>query len=86
MCRPSSPRDSGGCAEWLGCAETMVSVQMSVFECSVSNWFQLRHELLEEINLQEDSLRLYNLGESSVNRVEHHGQRPSTDFDQALII
>jgi CRISPR-associated protein Cas2 len=62
-------------------------VQMSVFECSVgeTQLVQLRHDLLKEVNLQEDSLRLYNLGENSVARVEHHGQRASVDFDDALI-
>jgi hypothetical protein len=42
--------------------------------------------LLEEINPHEDSLRLYYLGENPVSRVEHHGQRPSVDFDDALIV
>ena len=63
-------------------------VQLSVFECSVDErrLVQLRHDLLEEINPHEDSLRLYYLGENPVSRVEHHGQRPSIDFDDALIL
>ena len=41
-------------------------VQLSVFECSVGEkqLVQLRHDLLEEINPHEDSLRFYNLGEN----------------------
>ena len=63
-------------------------VQLSVFECSVGEkeLTQLRHALLEEINPHEDSLRLYYLGENPASRVEHHGQRPSIDFDDVLIV
>ena len=63
-------------------------VQLSVFECSVSDkqLVQLRHDLLEEINPHEDSLRLYYLGENPLKRVEHHGQKHSVDFDDALIV
>jgi CRISPR-associated protein Cas2 len=40
-------------------------VQLSVFECAVgeTDLARLRHDLLEEINSGEDSLRLYLLGE-----------------------
>ena len=63
-------------------------VQLSVFECSVGEkeLVQLRHDLLEEINPHEDSLRLYYLGENPLSRVEHHGLRPTVDFDDALIV
>jgi len=63
-------------------------VQLSVFECSVGEkqLVALRHDLLEEINPQEDSLRLYYLGESLATRFEHFGQKPGVDFDEALIV
>ena len=63
-------------------------VQLSVFECSVgeTELVKLRHDLLKEINPSEDSLRLYFLGENPSPRREHHGQKPSIDFDEALII
>ena len=63
-------------------------VQLSVFECSVGekDLVRLRHDLLEEINPSEDSLRLYFLGENPSPRVEHHGQKPSIDFDEVLIV
>ncbi|MBP3393077.1 MAG: CRISPR-associated endonuclease Cas2, partial [Lentisphaeria bacterium] len=39
-------------------------VQNSVFECELdhSQWVKVKAELLNEINLQEDSLRIYLLG------------------------
>jgi CRISPR-associated protein Cas2 len=63
-------------------------VQMSVFEVSIgdTDFVRFRHELLAEINLAEDSLRFYFLGETPGHRVERHGQRPSADFEDALIV
>ncbi len=63
-------------------------VQLSVFECSVGEkeLVRLRHDLLEEFNPDEDSLRLYLLGEDPSRRVEHYGQKPSTDFEDALVV
>ena len=62
-------------------------VQYSVFECSVgeTELVRLRHDLLGEINLHEDSLRLYSLGENPSARVQHFGQKPAVDFDDALV-
>ena len=63
-------------------------VQLSVFECHLgeTDWVRMKHELLEEMNPHEDSLRFYFLGEDPTRRVEHFGQRPSIDFDEALIV
>ncbi len=63
-------------------------VQYSVFECSVGerDLVRLRHDLLEEMNPSEDSLRLYYLGEDAAQRVEHYGQKPTIDFDEPLIL
>jgi CRISPR-associated protein Cas2 len=63
-------------------------VQLSVFECAVgeTELAKLRHELLEEISPTEDSLRLYLLGEDPSRRVEHYGQKPSIDFEDALVV
>jgi hypothetical protein len=47
---------------------------------------RLRHELLDEINPHEDSLRLYMLGEDASPRVEHYGQKPSQDFEGPLVV
>ena len=63
-------------------------VQFSLFECTVgeAELVRLRHDLLREINAKEDSLRLYFLTEDARQRVEHHGLKPSQDFEDALVI
>lgn len=63
-------------------------VQLSVFECAVgeTDLARLRHDLLEEMNPAEDSLRLYRMGEDPSRRVEHFGTKPSIDFDDALVL
>ena len=47
-------------------------VQLSVFECQVGDteMVKLRHQLLEEMNPGEDSIRFYFLGEDPSKRVE----------------
>lgn len=63
-------------------------VQKSVFECQLdkSSWAKLKARLEDEINLKEDSLRYYYLGENGFTRVEHHGQKPSWDMKDPLIL
>jgi CRISPR-associated protein Cas2 len=63
-------------------------VQLSVFECRVRepDLVRLRQSLLEGINPNEDSLRLYFLGEDPSRRVEHYGQNPTVDFEDALVV
>lgn len=63
-------------------------VQQSVFECDVGQvqWAALRPALLSTFKADEDSLRFYNLGEDPTRRVEHHGIRPSIDFNGPLIL
>ena len=63
-------------------------VQLSVFECAVgeTDLARLRHDLLEEMNPDEDSLRLYLLGEDPQRRVEHYGQKPTIDFEDTLVL
>jgi CRISPR-associated protein Cas2 len=62
-------------------------VQNSVFECSVNNeqFVHLKQQLVELINMEEDSLRFYMLGNEWHNRVEHFGVKPSLDLDEPLI-
>ncbi len=70
------------------CLDYGQRVQYSVFECSVTpeQWAQLRHELTELIEKQEDSLRFYMLGKNWRRRVEHIGAKPVLDLDEPLII
>lgn len=63
-------------------------VQKSVFECLVApeQWVLLREALLEEIDPDEDSLRIYPLDEPVRKRIEHHGVHAPFDLDGPLIV
>lgn len=62
-------------------------VQQSVFECDLGDteWATLRPALLCTFEPTEDSLRFYRLGDAPSRRVEHHGAKPSIDFERPLI-
>jgi len=70
------------------CKDFGVRVQNSVFELSVApdQWVQCRAKLLEEIKLDEDSVRFYFLGSNWRRRVEHLGITVVTDVESPLII
>jgi CRISPR-associated protein Cas2 len=70
------------------CKDYGQRVQKSVFECVVreSDWVLLRHRLLHETLLKEDSLRFYFLDEAAKSRTEHHGIRCPVDLDGPLIV
>jgi len=63
-------------------------VQNSVFECNIdwSQYLKLQNELRTIINLEEDSLRFYNLGNQYSEKVIHMGTKPSIDLEGDLII
>jgi len=63
-------------------------VQNSVFECIVdpAQWAILKKRLIDETNMEEDSLRFYFLGKNWKNRVEHHGIKAIVDLDEAIIV
>lgn len=69
------------------CLDYGQRVQNSVFECQVdpAKFAELKHKLLDLVNLQEDSLRFYYLGANWRRRVEHYGAKPSLDLDGPLI-
>jgi CRISPR-associated protein Cas2 len=70
------------------CKDYGQRVQQSVFECDIgeNQWAVLRPALLSTFDTAEDSLRFYRLGEDPSLRVEHHGIKPSLDFDGPLIV
>ncbi len=84
--------DAAGKRRLLRVAKTCLNfgqrVQNSVFECLVTpdQWTELRHQLIEEIDEEVDSLRFYFLGSNYKHRVEHVGAKPTTDMDDPLII
>lgn len=63
-------------------------VQFSVFECLVdpAQYELMKHELSEEIDLNTDSLRFYNLGKHWQSRVEHIGAKASYNPQGSLVI
>ncbi|RJX30603.1 MAG: CRISPR-associated endonuclease Cas2 [Desulfurivibrio sp.] len=70
------------------CKDYGQRVQFSVFECIVdpAQWAMLRQRLIDEIDLQEDSLRFYFLGSNWKHRVEHVGAKEGIDQEGPLII
>ncbi|HRH74616.1 CRISPR-associated endonuclease Cas2 [Zoogloea sp.] len=70
------------------CESTGQRVQKSVFECQVNlmQFETLERELLAEIELKEDNLRLYRLPDSRGAEVREHGTFRSTDFNGPLVL
>ena len=70
------------------CKDYGQRVQKSVFECMVgpAEWVVLRARLLEIINPEEDSLRIYPLDENARGRIEHFGRGEPIDFEGPLIV
>ena len=62
-------------------------VQNSVFECIVDSTqlVELKSKLKNVIDPQEDTLRIYRLGNNYKNKVEHIGVKESLDLEAPLI-
>jgi len=63
-------------------------VQNSVFECvaDAAQLLLIKNKLINLIDLSEDSLRFYLLGNNYKNKVEHYGVKPSFDVTGPLIL
>ena len=63
-------------------------VQKSVFECLVdqATFEMLEQALLDEIDEQEDNLRLYRLHEPLEKNVIEYGKFQAVDFDGPLMV
>ncbi len=63
-------------------------VQNSVFECVLSEvqFTILRNLLLDTIDMQNDSVRFYHLGNNWTNKVEYIGKKTSFDMTDELIV
>lgn len=63
-------------------------VQQSVFECRVTEaqLEALEYRLLQIINPEQDSLRIYRLSEPRARYVRLHGTQPEFDLREPLII
>ena len=63
-------------------------VQYSVFECIVdpAQWIVFKQKLIDQIEVETDSLRFYFLGANWRNRIEHVGAKASFDQEGPLIV
>jgi CRISPR-associated protein Cas2 len=63
-------------------------VQNSVFECvmDTAKLSQVRNDLVKAINTNEDSLRIYHLGNNYKEKVEHFGIKPSYDPEGVMMV
>jgi CRISPR-associated protein Cas2 len=70
------------------CKDFGQRAQNSVFECQIdpAQFAQLKHRLLEIVDLEQDSVRFYFLGANWKRRVEHHGIKPTLDLEGPLLI
>ena len=62
-------------------------VQNSLFECNLTEaqYIQLKHQLLDRIDLSTDSLRIYKLGKNYQIKIEHFGAKETYDPEGDLI-
>lgn len=70
------------------CTKYGQRVQQSVFECNV-DWQQhilLKEELKNIIDMELDSVRLYNLGNNYHTKVEQIGKQTSYDAEGILMV
>lgn len=70
------------------CKDYGQRVQKSVFECTVNaaTYVILEKRLLKEVDLKEDSLRLYKLTEPLDKNVKEYGCFKALDFEGPLIV
>jgi CRISPR-associated protein Cas2 len=70
------------------CLDYGQRVQNSVFECKIdqAGFVALRSKILEIVELDQDSVRFYFLGNEWNGRVEHHGTKPSLNMDGPLVV
>lgn len=70
------------------CLDYGQRVQASVFECLVdpAQLVEFRGKLIEIMNPETDSIRLYHLGKNWKHKVEHHGKNDDFDISGPLIL
>ena len=70
------------------CVNCGQRVQNSVFECSLDTLQKemLRKKLLEIIELDKDSIRIYHLGKNGQEKIEHFGVKPGYDPNDVMMV
>ena len=63
-------------------------VQNSVFECLLDNaqLVNVRDKLVKAMDPEHDSIRIYNLGNSYEQKIEHYGVKDTYDPRQPMIL
>ena len=69
------------------CERHGMRVQNSVFEVllDAAQLVTLKHELKKVIDMEQDSVRFYRLGNAYENRIETMGKKPLVEAESALI-
>lgn len=72
----------------IACKDFGQRVQLSLFECSLSmaQLESLRHRLLEILDQEKDSLRIYKLPEGQQGHAESYGSKVVRNLDEPLIL
>ncbi|OQY32617.1 MAG: CRISPR-associated endonuclease Cas2 [Spirochaetaceae bacterium 4572_59] len=63
-------------------------VQYSVFECEIDQgqWLKLKSRVIDEINQNEDSLRIYKLGNNWERKIEQIGVKKHYEMIKDVLI
>lgn len=69
------------------CVNYGVRVQNSVFECQAdaAQWRKLKQLILNEIDVNKDSLRFYYFGDTQKLKSEHFGTKETLDVEKPLV-
>lgn len=70
------------------CVNYGIRVQNSVFECELdpAKFRLLKQKLIEAIDIEQDSLRFYYLGDIKKAKIEHIGAKETIKVDEPLIL
>lgn len=70
------------------CLDYGQRVQNSVFECKLdpARYVEFKRKILEEIDSNKDSIRIYNLGNNWQKRVEHFGKNTDYNVEGTLLV
>jgi len=70
------------------CLDFGQRVQNSVFECSLepAQLVQLKQRILAIVDLEEDSVRIYHLGNHWRSRIDHFGKKGGFDIEGPLVL
>jgi len=70
------------------CVKYGQRVQNSVFECYIdySQFVLFKNKLLNIMNVKEDNIRFYLMGNNYKNKVENYGKKEEYKIDESIIL